>query len=115
MIPYPHNSDTLITKNSLSNKKINNTPLTNNIGISSLDHVTNNIGISSLDHVSQKESIEDKYPNFTYNFNSDILTLSEDEDYMYESPFNYYSSEDNDENSSSLLKIPNFNNDVYKM
>ena len=45
MMPSPYNVDTPITTNSSSNNKINNTPLTNNSGISSLDHVANNIGL----------------------------------------------------------------------
>ena len=52
LMPFLHNFDTPITNNLSSNKKSKNTPLTKNIGISSLDHVTNNIGVSPLDHVS---------------------------------------------------------------
>ena len=37
--------------------------------------MTDNIGISPLEHVSEKESIEDDYPNFNDKFNSDILDL----------------------------------------
>ena len=63
----PYNVDTPITTNSSLNKQTNNTPLTNNNSISSLDHVTNNIGISSLNNVSKKASIEDEYPNVVSN------------------------------------------------
>ena len=88
MMPSLHNSDTPITTNSYSNKKSNNNLLTNNSGISSLDHVSNNVGISSLNHVSEKASIEDEYPKFNDNFNSDLLSVSDHEDDGYEFPLN---------------------------
>ena len=77
--------------------------------------MTNNIGVSSLDNVSENSSIEDKYPNFNNKFNSDILSVSEDEDDVYEFPFNYYSSEEDDENISSLFPIPTLTTGKYKM
>ena len=48
--------------------------------------MTNNIGMSSLDHVSEKASIEDEYPNFDDNFNIDLLPGLEDEDDGYDFP-----------------------------
>ena len=76
MMPSTHNSDTRITTNSSSDNKINNTPLTNNSGISSNNHMTNNVGILSLNHVSEKSSIEDNYPNFNDKYNSYLLPVS---------------------------------------
>ena len=115
MMISPHNADTPTTTNSSSNKKSNNTPLTNNSGISSLDHVTNKIGILSLDHVSEKASIEDEYPNFNNKFNSNLLSGSEGEDYGYKFPLNDYLSEKDDAKSSFLLPIPTLTTDKYKM
>ena len=63
--------------------------------------------------MSEKESIEEDYPNFDYNFSSDILSVSYDEDDGYEFPLNDYSSEDDDEKSSSILPIPTLTNDEY--
>ena len=74
MMPSPHNADIPITTNSSPNKTINNTTLTKNSCISSLDHVTNKIGMYLLYHVREKASIEDEYLNFNYEFNSDILS-----------------------------------------
>ena len=77
-MPSPYYTDTPTTINSSYNKKSNNNPLTNNSGISLIDHESNNIGISSLDHMSEKASIEDDYPNFNDKFNSYLLSGSED-------------------------------------
>ena len=80
-----------------------------------IDHVTNNIGISSLDNVSEKTSIKDEYLSFNDNSNSDLFSVSEDEDYGCEFPLNYYWSEGGDKKSSFLLPIPTFTTDKYKM
>ena len=80
-----------------------------------IDHVTNNIGISSLDNVSEKTSIKDEYLSFNDNSNSDLFSVSEDEDYGCEFPLNYYWSECGDKKSSFLLPIPTFTTDKYKM
>ena len=75
--------------------------------------MTNSIGIESLNHVSENASIEDEYHNFNDKFNSDLLSVPEDEDDGYEFTLNYYSSEVDDENSSSLLPITTLTTDKY--
>ena len=65
--------------------------------------------------MSEKSSIEDEYPNLNNKFNSDIRSVSEDGNGGYELPLNYYSSEDHYEKGYSLLPIPIFPTDKYKM
>ena len=76
--------------------------------------MTTNIEILSLDHVSEKSSIEYEYPNFNDKFNSNLFSGLEDEDGGYEFPSNNYSSEYENENSSSLMPIPPLPTDKYK-
>ena len=45
--------------------------------------MTNKIGILTLDHLSEKALIENEYPNFNEFFNSDLISVSEDEDDGY--------------------------------
>ena len=65
--------------------------------------------------MSEKASIYDEYPNFNDSFNSNILSLSKDEDDGFDFTLNCYSIEYGDENSSSLLPIPTLITDKYKM